>query len=95
MYLRSDNDMNEYILAEGAEISYVNQCRLCANTFKDTELLPIFTDQNIMESIERLLPETVFPEDGKPQQICHVCYDRMGQCLGIIDSFNIAQAKFD
>lgn len=102
LYVVSESQTNEMgepdedclILHERAE----HLCRLCAESFSDPDddLLPIFnTDARIIESIEKLLPETIFPDDGKPQNICWTCYHKMNQCIDIIDSFNIAQAKFD
>lgn len=96
----SVDEGQSFIVDDGEDIvsQPFNQCRLCANTFKDPEqaLLPIFnTDEMIAESIDRLLPETIFLDDRKPQHICWTCYHKMNQCIDIIDSFNIAQAKFD
>lgn len=86
------------ILDEREELLILNQCRLCANTFVEVDdaLIPIFNaDETIVESIERILPETVFPDDGKPQQICWTCYHKLNQCIDIIGFFHVAQAKFD
>ncbi|XP_063705767.1 uncharacterized protein LOC134834892 [Culicoides brevitarsis] len=95
--------VDDFLLAETEKATLEgggeSQCRLCANEFQDNELYPIFdrTDVNnvIAENIERLMPETIFEEDGKPQNICTGCYERLSQCIETMDAFNLAQAKFD
>lgn len=73
-----------------------NVCRLCANSFLE-DLVPIYggEDTELSYMVDRLMPNMVLEDDGRPQSICEGCYEQVKQCILTIDGFYATQNVFE
>ncbi|XP_058467898.1 THAP domain-containing protein 1-like [Malaya genurostris] len=69
-------------------------CRLCLTAKTNDQLIPIYNDgKDIAHILERIMPDTIKPNDGFPQQICLACLEAATQCINTIEKFKAIQNK--
>ncbi|XP_066991522.2 zinc finger protein ZFP2 isoform X2 [Anabrus simplex] len=72
-------------------------CRLCACLVSEEKLTSLFSteaaEQNLVDKINRLLPDKVQEDDGLPHHVCSSCIDKLNDCNVTVEAFIAADKK--